>query len=70
MFSFIHYFKAKERLLEANKTVLMMGGESECQEMILAQRDMIELEMKYYYDEMLSFCLNATATVLFLIAVF
>jgi hypothetical protein len=51
MISIIHYISAKRRLKESNKTVMMMGGEEECQPMLLAQRDMIELEMKYYREE-------------------
>lgn len=45
---FIDYISAKRRLKEADKTIYMMGGRDECQDMILAQRDMIELEMDYY----------------------
>jgi len=28
----------------------MMGGEDECQPMLLGQRDMVELEMEYYKE--------------------
>ena len=52
MLSIFHYWSAKERLAEHEKTIMMLGGESECQPMILAQRDMIELEMKYYKEQM------------------
>jgi len=52
MLSIFHYWSAKERLAEHEKTIMMLGGESECQPMILAQRDMVELEMKYYKEEM------------------
>jgi hypothetical protein len=31
---------------------MMMGGEEECQPMLLAQRDMIALEAQYYREEM------------------
>jgi len=48
MMCFIDYISAKRRLKEADKTIYMMGGREECQDMILAQRDMIELEMDYY----------------------
>jgi hypothetical protein len=48
MMCFIDYISAKRRLKEADKTIYMMGGRDECQDMILAQRDMIELEMDYY----------------------
>ena len=52
MISIIHYISARRRLQESNKTVMMMGGEEECQPMLLAQRDMIALEMQYYREEM------------------
>jgi len=51
MLSIFHYWSAKDRLKEANKTVLMMGGPDECTPMILAQREMIQLEMEYYKEE-------------------
>lgn len=54
MLSIFHYFSAKERLKEAQKTVYMMGGEEDCQELILAQRDIIKLEMDYYKEEMVN----------------
>jgi len=48
MLSIFHYFSAKERLVEHEKTIMMLGGESECQPMILAQRDFIKMELEYY----------------------
>ena len=51
MISIIHYISAIRRLKESEKTVIMMGGESECQTMILAQRDIIKLEKEYYHEE-------------------
>jgi len=53
MISIIHYISAIRRLKESEKTVMMLGGESECQTMILAQRDMIKLEKEYYHDEVM-----------------
>jgi len=53
MISIIHYISAGRRLEEANKTIYMMGGEDECQPMLLAQRDIIELERDYYKEEAL-----------------
>jgi hypothetical protein len=54
MKSIFNYFEAKNRLREAKKTILMMGGEDECQPMLLGQRDFLELEVDYYHDEMVS----------------
>jgi hypothetical protein len=65
MMSFIHYMSAKRRLKESEKTVFMMGGEREAPPMILAQRDMIKLEVKYYEDE--AFLLGL---ILFALAIF
>jgi hypothetical protein len=53
MISIIHYVSACRRLKESEKTVIMLGGEQECQEMIRAQRDMIKLEKEYYRDEVM-----------------
>jgi hypothetical protein len=33
----------------------MMGGEDECQPMLLGQRDMIQLEMEYYEEQSTKF---------------
>jgi len=67
MISIIHYISAKRRLKESNKTVMMMGGEEECQPMLLAQRDMIALETEYYreqVDKLLNWALLFTVGVL------
>lgn len=52
MKSIFNYFEAKNRLRESKKTIEMMGGEDECQPMLLGQRDFLELEVDYYRDEM------------------
>lgn len=52
MISIIHYISACRRLKESDKTVMMLGGPAECQEMIVAQNDMIRLEKEYYHEEM------------------
>ena len=51
MISYIHYISAKRRLKESEKTILMMGGETESSQMLCAQRDMIKLEVDYYGEE-------------------
>ena len=56
MFNLINYFQAKERLKESIKTIEMMGGEEECQPMLLGQRDFLMLEVDYYRDEFKSNC--------------
>lgn len=54
MKSILNYLDAKERLRESKKTIQMMGGEDECQPMLLGQRDFLELEVEYHRDEMVS----------------
>lgn len=53
MISIVHYISACRRLKESDKTIMMMGGESECNEMLLGQNEMIKLEKQYYHDEMI-----------------
>ena len=56
MFNLINYFQAKERLKESIKTIEMMGGEDECQPMLLGQRDFLMLEVDYYRDAFKTNC--------------
>jgi hypothetical protein len=58
MISIIHFISAKRRLKESKKTIYMMGGELECPPPILAQRDMIELEVQYYKEEAYRFVIG------------
>ena len=46
-----YYIDAKRRLRESNITIDMMGGIDECSSMIVAQRDMLELEVEYYQKQ-------------------
>lgn len=66
MMRYIHYISAARRLHEAEKSVIMLGGEKEAPDMVRAQRDMIKLEKEYYGDECISMNLILTiATILF-----
>jgi hypothetical protein len=71
MFSIINYFDAKQRLKESIKTIEMMGGEDECQPMLLGQRDFLELEVKYHLKQSkLFFIYTLTAIILSVILYF
>lgn len=48
MLAYYYLHEAKQRLANAKETIEMMGGENECQPMLLGQRDMLELEVEYY----------------------
>jgi len=48
MLAYYYLYQAKQRLANAKETIEMMGGENECQPMLLGQRDMLELEVEYY----------------------
>jgi hypothetical protein len=48
MIPYYYLHEAKQRLVNAKKTIELMGGEDECQPMLLGQRDMLELEVEYY----------------------
>jgi hypothetical protein len=46
--AYYYLYEAKQRLANAKETIELMGGEDECQPMLLGQRDMLELEVAYY----------------------
>jgi len=48
MLAYYYLYVAKQRLANAKETIKLMGGENECQPMLLGQRDMLELEVEYY----------------------
>lgn len=48
MIAYYYLYEAKQRLANAKETIELMGGEDECQPMLLGQRDMLELEVAYY----------------------
>jgi hypothetical protein len=69
MMSIIHYISACRRLKESNKTVIMMGGEEECNDMILGQREMLVLEKEYYRVESIKFtCISIVVVLIGLIS--
>ena len=51
--NFINYLRARGRLKEINKTVEAMGGE-DAPPMILAQQEMTQDEVTYFYYKMIS----------------
>jgi len=65
MISYIHYISAKRRLKEAEKTIFMMGGETESSQMLCAQRDMIRLEVEYYAEESTKLSIIIAAVAIF-----
>jgi hypothetical protein len=70
MISYIHYISAKRRLKESEKTILMMGGETESSQMLCAQRDMIRLEVEYYGKESTKLSILLAAVAIFGIGVY
>ena len=56
MISVYNYYIAKKRLQMAKETIQLMGGEDDCQPMLLGQRDMLELEIDYHKSEMVKLC--------------
>ena len=64
MISYFYYYSAKRRLREANITIDMMGGEEECQPMVVAQRDMLVLETEYYQQKSARFTKLLLSTVI------
>lgn len=65
MISFYNYYTAKKRLALAKETIQLMGGEYQCQPMLLGQRDMLELEVAYYKNESEKFTLIVLTFIVF-----
>jgi len=70
MISYIHYISAKRRLKESEKTIHMMGGETESSQMLCAQRDMIRLEVEYYGEESIKLSLLLAGVAIFAVVVY
>ncbi len=64
MLSYFYLREAKLRLENANQAIDMMGGEDECQPMLLGQRDMLELEVDYYRQQSTKFTIFLLTMVL------
>jgi len=56
-------YEAKKRLVMTKETIHMMGGEDECQPMLLGQRDMLELEIDYHREQSVKFTVVLVALV-------
>jgi len=64
MLPYYYLYEAKQRLAHAKKTIVLMGGEDECQAMLLGQRDMLELEVEYYQSQSKKFTIGLLTFVL------
>lgn len=58
MIPYYYLREAKLRLIGAKKAIEMMGGEDDCQPMLLGQRDMLELEVDYYRKQSTKFTIG------------
>jgi hypothetical protein len=63
MIPYLYLREAKLRLININETIKLMGGEDECQPMLLGQRDMLELEVEYYQQKSKKFTTRLLITV-------
>lgn len=54
MISLFKYISARQRFISSNQTIQMMGGEDECDSMLLAQNEMLHKEVTYFYYKFLS----------------
>jgi hypothetical protein len=65
MIPYYYLYIAKQSLIGAKKTIVMIGGEDECQPMLLGQRDMLELEVEYYREQSAKFTIFLLTLVVF-----
>jgi hypothetical protein len=65
MIPYYYLYIAKQSLAGAKKTIVLMGGEDECQPMLLGQRDMLELEVEYYREQSAKFTIGLLTLITF-----
>lgn len=70
MIPYYYLREAKKRLANAIKTIDMMGGEDECQPMLLGQRDMLELEVEYYREKSVRYTIFLLTLVVFCVTLY
>ena len=70
MIAIIHYISASRRLKELQKTVDMLGGESEAPPMTLAQRDICTYEKEYYLNQIYKALWFCFVSVIFLVVAY
>ena len=70
MIPFFDYFNAKRRLKLANETIQMMGGENDCQPMLLGQRDYLELEVDYFREQSKKFTIFLLTLAVFCVSLY
>ena len=70
MIPFFDYFNAKRRLKLANETIQLMGGENDCQPMLLGQRDYLELEVDYFRELSFKFAIILLTITTFCVTLF
>ena len=66
--NFFNYISARRRLVEVNKTIKAMGGETECDAFLLAQRDMTSDEVTYFFYSTISDVIYTFIFLLILVA--
>ena len=70
MIPYYYLGEARKRLANALKTIEMMGGEDDCQPMLLGQRDMLELEVEYYREESAKFTIKLLTVLVFCVTIY
>jgi len=66
--NFWNYLVARRSLIEVNKTIKALGGDEESPPMLLAQRDITENEVTYFFYQSISDVIYTCIFLLILIA--
>ena len=70
MISFFRYFEARRRLKGMRKTIKIMGGPSEVSSLMLAQEEMTQDEVTYFWYKFLSETIYTLLTTLVVIVAY
>jgi hypothetical protein len=70
MIPYYYLYEAKRRLVSIKQTIAMLGGEDDCQPMLLGQRDMLKLEVEYYRQQSAKFTIFLLTLIVFCVSLY
>ena len=65
MIPYYYLYIAKQSLIVAKETIVMMGGEDDCSQQILQQRDFLEMEVEYFREQSFKFTIRLLTVAIF-----
>jgi len=70
MTPYYYLWQAKQSLKGAKVAIKLMGGENDCQPMLLGQRDMLELEVEHFRGQSIKFTIFLLTLAVFCVSLY